>query len=247
MLQNNVDILCTKEIDPRLVVRAAGRQINIEPIPFIRIEQVVSYELSKKISTSALNPATVIFTSVHAVECIMPFLEGMRPSWKIFCTAPATAMIVTQLMPGTTIIGTAANAVALAQVISENAIEEKFLFFCGDKRRDELPEILIGKGYEVESFVVYKTVETPTLVSGNYNAIAFFSPSAVNSFFSMNIPDEKAILFAIGNTTADAIRKRSDNRIIVNETTNTESVIDTIIDYFKDQPSETFNDDEKKL
>lgn len=219
-------------LDQGLVDDAAEKDVKIDCIPFIRIEPVVTYEISKKISNAALEKASVIFTSAHAVESLLPFLDGLLPSWKIFCTAPVTQVVVSKLMPTSTIIGTAANATSLAQVILENAIDEKFLFFCGDKRRDELPKILAAKGFEVESLVVYKTIETPTKVGSSYDAIAFFSPSGVNSYFEKNKPNTRTLLFAIGETTADAIRKNSKNQIIVNENTAIDSVINGIVDHF---------------
>lgn len=218
-----------------MVEGAAEKDVNIDCIPFIRIEPVVSYELSKKISHAALEKVSVIFTSAHAVESLIPFLDGLLPSWKIFCTAPATQAVLSRLMPTSSIIGTASNANALAQVILENTIDEKFLFFCGDKRRDELPDILTARGFEIESYVVYKTIETPARVVSFYDAIAFFSPTAVNSYFEKNTINSDTLLFAIGETTADAIRKKTTNLIIVNENSGIDSMINTIVDHFSDK------------
>ena len=217
-----------------MIDTAAENNVFIDCIPFIRIEPVVSYDLSKKISNAALEKASVIFTSANAVESLMPFLDGLLPSWKIFCTAPATQTVVSKLMPTSSIIGTASNARDLAQVILENAIEEKFLFFCGDKSREELTDILKAKGYEVESYVVYKTIETPSTVTTPYDAIAFFSPSAVNSFFQKNTLRKDTLLFAIGGTTAEAIRKKTKNQVVVNEESAIDGLINTIVAHFTD-------------
>ena len=237
-MQKQIKILCTRPIDQRLIESASEKFVNIDCIPFIRIEPVVSYDLSKKISNAALQKASVIFTSAHAVESLMPFLDGLLPSWKIFCTAPATQAVVSRLMPTSSIIGTASNAAALAQVILENSIDENFLFFCGDKRRDELPDILTAKGFEVETFVVYKTIETPTKVAALYDAIAFFSPSAVNSYFQKNRIKRGTILFAIGETTADILRTKTKNPIIVNEYAGIDEMVNTIVHHFSGKMGE---------
>ena len=44
------------------------------------------------------------------------------------------------------ILGTADNAEQLAEKIIKDSIYKKFIFFCGDQRRDELPEKLKNNG-----------------------------------------------------------------------------------------------------
>ncbi|NJE06735.1 hypothetical protein E3E36_11450 [Thermococcus sp. M36] len=61
------------------------------------------------------------------------------------------------------------NALDLANSIIEQSIQ-LVVFFCGNIRRDELPETLAAKGVEVKEVVVYETIETknqlikPTMV-----------------------------------------------------------------------------------
>jgi len=43
-------------------------------------------------------------------------------------------------------------------------------------------------------------------------------------------------LFAIGNTTADAIKKHCDNKVIVSETASKEVVADYAVQYFLNGP-----------
>ena len=38
----------------------------------------------------------------------------------------------------------------------------------------------------VDEVIVYKTIETPKVLTKQYDGILFFSPSAVKSFFSKN-------------------------------------------------------------
>ena len=92
---------------------------------------------------------------------------------------------------------------ALADSIIKTSIKN-IVFFSGDQRRDELPEKLKKNHIEVEEIVVYKTIETPEPISKSYNAILFFSPSAVQSFFSKNTINDSTQIFAIGSTTARA-------------------------------------------
>ena len=56
-------------------------------------------------------------------------------------------------------------------------------FFCGNQRRDTLPDKVRAAGIKVEELVVYETVELPLKVTDHYDAILFYSPSGVRSFF----------------------------------------------------------------
>jgi uroporphyrinogen-III synthase len=105
-------------------------------------------------------------------------------------------------------------------------------FFCGDQRREELPERLHEKGIALQEILVYKTVSTPKKVEKRYDAILFFSPSAVKGFFSQNTVPADCTLFAIGGTTADCIRQHSSNRLIISNVSEKEALIKNAITYF---------------
>ena len=96
-------------------------------------------------------------------------------------------------------------------------MSSEVIFFCGDQRRDELPGLLKKNKIEVKEIVVYKTIATPKKIEKKYDGILFFSPSAVKSFFQKNKLDKQVMLFAIGNTTADEIKKFSKNKIVVSD------------------------------
>jgi uroporphyrinogen-III synthase len=130
------------------------------------------------------------------------------------------------------IIATAENASALAQKIIEHNAKE-IVFFCGNKRRDELPGILKRAGIKLEEIVVYETVETPVVSTKDFDGILFFSPSAITSFFSVNRLNKNSICFAIGKTTADALKEYTNNKIIISEYPGEEMMLATVNFYFK--------------
>ncbi|HUR10494.1 MAG TPA: uroporphyrinogen-III synthase [Flavitalea sp.] len=228
----NIQVLSTKLLDESLIFQSAEKNITIDCIPFIKTENIVSYELHKRISIFASESKSVIFTSARAVEAVHAIVEGLVPQWKVFCTSPTTEISVRRLLPSCEITGTASNAIALAEVIS-SSIPVELLFFCGDQRRDELPSLLNEKEYKLEEVVVYKTVETTHEANKSYDAILFFSPSAVNSYFLSNRLSGEVICFAIGNTTADAITAHEqNNKSIVIESPSAKSLIESLIAYF---------------
>jgi uroporphyrinogen-III synthase len=60
----------------------------------------------------------------------------------------------------------------------------------------------------------------------------FFSSSAVESFFSANYINNNLIFFAIGNTTANTIRQKTNNKVIISEQPGKEALVRKMITYF---------------
>ncbi len=162
--------------------------------------------------------------------------RGIFP-WRIFCIGSATQQFVRDNFGDDCIAGTAASAAALADTIISRRISEAIFFFCGDQRRDELPEKLQQQGIRVNELVVYKTTQTPHKVEQAYDGIVFFSPSAVHSFFQVNTIPAATRLFAIGQTTADTIRSYSSNQTILSGSPEKEALIRQVTDHFQDPPN----------
>src|SRR5688572_25555088 len=171
-----MELLSTKIPDQSFEQACAQANILLESIPFIKTEPIVSYEVSKIISAAAMETAHVIFTSATAVEATCTYLQGLQPEWNIYCTAPATRKAVERLLPSASILATASNAEDLARQLTQTAVT-RFQFFCGDQRRDELPDLLKAEKVAVDEVVVYRTVATPVTITKAYDGIAFFSPS----------------------------------------------------------------------
>ena len=143
-----------------------------------------------------------------------------------------TQQLIKKYFENTPIVGTAGNATELAELIAEQSVSTKLVFFCGDQRRDELPTILHQHGIEVQEIEVYHTIATPHELHKTYQGILFFSPTAVHSFFSVNTILNETILFAIGSTTANAIQQYSLNTIITANISSKESLVMQAIDFF---------------
>ncbi len=231
-MQNNIPILCTRPLPASLIEEAAAAGITIDTLSFIETESIASVEVQQEVELASTEMATVIFTSANAVEAVAGFLENHQPDWRIYSIGSATARLVKEYFGEHTLAGTAADAASLAALIVEEEETGEVIFFCGDQRRDELPEILGQHDIELNEIVVYQTVATPRKITKEYFGILFFSPSAVESFFSLNTVAEKALLFAIGNTTAAAISRYCSNKVIVSAETSRESLVATAVEYF---------------
>jgi len=91
---------------------------------------------------------------------------------------------------------------------------------------------LKNEGVDVREIVVYTTVKTPVKFDKDMDGIIFFSPSAVNSFFSVNHIKPQTVCFAIGQTTANALRESTGNEVIVSNSVSQEGMMKTMKIFF---------------
>ena len=232
MQQNSIQILCTRPLEPALVREAKHLGIDIDSIPFIEIAPIQTVQVQQEIAQAFLQSAKVVFTSMNAVDAIANELLEDQPDWSIYCIGTATQKLVTRYFGEETIAGTAPNATELAQLIADEGHAEEVIFFCGDQRRDELPDILRSHNIEVHEIEVYQTIALPHKIRKAYHGVLFFSPTAVQSFFRQNKLPAETILFAIGSTTAAEIRKFSTNNIIISDEPGKESLVRKMMEYF---------------
>lgn len=231
MQGNKIRILSTRPIDDEIKREANDNGIIIDEIPFITTEINKDKTVQERIGSLVDQEINAVFTSMTAVEAVSPYTTGTS-SWHIYCIGHATRRLVESNFSRENISGTAANAEQLAKKIIEQ-LPKEVVFFCGDKRMDELPTKLKNAGIEVEELVVYKTTGTPQTLTQQYDGILFFSPSAVNSFFSKNSRTGQTTLFAIGNTTAEAAAAHTANPIIISELPGKNNLVQLMIEHFK--------------
>ena len=193
---------------------AASRGVDITELSFIDVSPIETTEILEEIREAMLMSATVVFTSMNAVEAVGNLLEDQKPDWQIYCIGQTTRELVEIFFGEDAIAGTADNAIALADRIIEDAMAEEVIFFCGDQRRAELPDMLFAAGIIVTEIVVYETIPTPHKLNESYAGVLFYSPSAVDSFVRNNKLPHQTLAFAIGTTTAGAIKKHCRNKII---------------------------------
>lgn len=225
MTETRIPILSTQSLPDALIEEAGGRGLQLEALPFIATQAVEDEALKRQIGELLRRRLSAVFTSRHAVEAIGN--EG-RPEWKIFCIGRMAA----ERFGEGAIAGTANSARELAEEIIRSGIEKEVYFFCGDQRREELPARLREAGFTVNERIVYRTVQTPHPVDRAFAGIAFFSPSGVESFFSVNRTSPETVLFAIGRTTAGAISAHCRNPVVVGSQPDKEMLIRQMIDHF---------------
>ncbi|MFT4152811.1 uroporphyrinogen-III synthase [Parafilimonas sp.] len=232
MPANNTSILITGELAEGLLQQLTSKGFNVDVIPFIKTESIQPAIIQQEIERIATLDATVIFTSGNAVEAVSPLLLNKKINWKVYCVGEKTKSLAEKLLAGITLAAVADNAIHLSQkIIGDNNAAEVY-FFCGDKRRDELPALLLQENMHVHEVKVYTTTVFRYKLSKPYNAVLFFSPSAVKGFFSANTIHAPTALFAIGDTTAAEIRKYTSANIIMSEQPGKKELVEKLLAFF---------------
>ncbi len=231
-MENRIQILSTRPIQQSLIKDARDAGIDIDELTFIETNPIQSKLVDKEIENTLKETATVVFTSMNAVEVVGNQIKENQPNWKIYCMGTTTQQLVVKFFGQNLIEGTANDAASLAKQIIKDQPKEKLIFFCGDQRRDELPELLKQHSIEAKETIVYETTAIHHLIQKQYDGILFFSPSAVESFFTNNKVVENTVLFAIGNTTAKELKKYSNNKIVISNEPGKENLAKTMINFF---------------
>jgi len=226
-MDNKISILSTAAIAESLVNKVQAAGMDIDVVPFISIEFLKDVPAIKE---CALKKMTAVFTSSNAVEAVAKQIEGAE-DLKIWCVGNNSSDLIKKHF-GDKLAGTAANAKDLARAILNDTETKEVTFFCGNIRRGELPDLLRQNGIMVNEVVVYNTTLSPVKTDKRYDAILFYSPSGVESFFSVNIISENTVLFTIGDTTASILKEKATNTIIVSEQPGKELLINKLTEYY---------------
>ncbi|RYZ29055.1 MAG: uroporphyrinogen-III synthase [Chitinophagaceae bacterium] len=220
-------LLSTRPLPKAVVEEGANKGVIIEELSFIDTNPIQDETLFQRIKRLAAENLTVVFTSMNAVEAVAAQIDSI-PDWKIYSIGNTTRKLIEEKWGADKIVATADYGKQLGERLVDDGVSD-VVFFCGNIRRDELPNKIRSEGGKIEEVVVYETEETPSKLAKDYDGILFFSPSAVNAFFSSNKPAKHTILFAIGKTTEEAIRQNKGRNIVVaNMTDKVEMALDAI-------------------
>jgi uroporphyrinogen-III synthase len=159
-----------------------------------------------------------IVTSQNAVQFILE--KDIKVS-QCYCVGDKTEALLIQ--NGQKVIKKAENSGDLAQFLSKTKQNDPFIYFCGTLRRDEIPSVLQREKVPFQEIVCYETTFQKKVFQQPWDGILFYSPSGVESFFGCNVPGD-SIAFCIGDTTATAVKKYTEN-IVVASSARVESVI----------------------
>ncbi|MEP5611840.1 MAG: uroporphyrinogen-III synthase [Cyclobacteriaceae bacterium] len=189
--------------------------LKIDFRQFIEIDPVDIKEFRKQ-KITILDHTAVIFTSRNAVDHFFRLATESKieiPSdMKYFCISEQTANYLQKyiVIRKRKIFTGERTASDLLNVIKKHK-DEKFIFPCSDIRTDDIPNFLTENEFDWSEAIIYRTVasDLSDLDSVTYDAIAFFSPSGIDSLFH-NFPDFKqnnTRIAAFGPTTSKAVKE----------------------------------------
>ena len=221
-------LLSTKKLKPNQKELILNAGLSFVEYDSIKTENI-SFEIPHELKNA-------IFTSQNAVKAFvkkqLPSPSGEGLGVRAFCVGEKTKELLEK--NGLKVVEIGENASKLGEKIAKSYKSESFYFFTGNKRRDELPQILGDSNIELNEIEVYKTSLNTKEFYQNFDGVLFFSPSGVQSFAAHNKFGE-SLAICIGNTTATEAKKHTQNIEIANST-SVESVIARAVKVLKTRP-----------
>jgi uroporphyrinogen-III synthase len=232
-------ILSTRVLDVSTVSFARKKGWEVEVLPFIETFGILTKqdaELILNLTTLRGNHYLLILTSINGVKWLKKGLEGngmkLPSGLTALCVGKKTATRAAEQLKAVPFFITE-NSIELLNVIKKNfETGIRFIYPCAKARMDLLPEGMKAEGYELREFAVYETIATPVRIPEAFNVILFFSPSAVESFFSMNSWPEGALGLCVGETTATSLRNRGIEKILTPEVPDELEMFKLLDSYF---------------
>jgi len=195
-------------------VLAKKYNLKIDFRPFIKIDPVTAKDFRRQ-KVNILDHTAIILTSRNAVDHIFRLAAENKveipADMKYFCISEQTANYLQKyiVIRKRKIFTGERTAEDLIQVIKKHKTE-KFLFPCSDIRKEDIPKYLEENGYQYSEAIIYRTVasDLSDLSDVNYDVLAFYSPSGIESLFSNfpNFVQNKTRIAVFGPTTAKAAR-----------------------------------------
>lgn len=176
-----------------------------------------------------------IFTSTNGVKALEELMKSglqVRPETQLFAVGSQTRDTLQDLGLNAK-IPRMQDSKHLAELIIEEGKINSVIYFHGNLSRDEMTNRLEEDSIEVIELEVYETVINPVYMPNKpISGILFYSPSAVEGFsrgegFEGDLPP----LFAIGPTTAKALKEHADQPVEIAKQPDTEVLLRTTADY----------------
>ena len=214
-------ILSTKKLSKALKKKFSDAGMELVEKNFIQTKSI-SFE------TPQLNDY-LVFTSKQAVKSVLKSDVKNVHTISCLCVGSKTKEFLEK--KGFTVIESADYAEDLIQIINSKYKSNSFTFFCGNIRKNTIPNYFQQNKIAYNETIVYETKLKPHQIKEPFDGVLFFSPSGVNSFLEKNSLKNR-ICFCIGTTTAKALENRTKNIVIASQPT-VEHVINEVIKYYK--------------
>lgn len=250
-MSNIHNILITRELSKEQHVMAGNLGLDVDVEPAIRVSFRDDWMQFQSI-LNEMDTVVFAFTSQNGVKGFDRFRKaGVEfPDATVFAVGGKTADALQDIGFQNVIVPDQEDGVGLAHKIVDHFLKSpelknaSVLHFCGNRRRDELRHYLNELEITVKDVVVYKTeFNEMTVTNKKYEAILFYSPSAVQAFRNSGGFTQKDLpeLFAIGNTTAEELSIESGKHVHVSPQADTEVFLKFVANTLGGKHFESFN------
>lgn len=234
MRQNKQNILVTRPLSAKQLEYA--RILGLEPIikPALHFNFPEYWDGVLKVINE--HPKSDwIFTSTNGVKALEELMNSglqVRPEVQLFAVGSKTQQALEELGLEAKIPRTEDGKHLAELIINEGKINS-VIYFHGNLSRDEMTDRLQDEGIEVIELEVYETVIDPVEMPNKpISGILFYSPSAVEGFKQgVGFDSELPPLFAIGPTTAKALKAQTEQHVEIAKQPDTEVLLRTVSDY----------------
>ncbi len=223
-------ILFTRPIDEASREALIEAKLDFTETSFLRYTPSVSDDILRAIRAGLSQH--LVFTSQNAVRIFFQTLDNQRlklpHTTQCYAISGSTKTMLQKFNHAPTL--TADSAKLLARVILKKVNPNDVTFVCGNLRLPDLPNILTKNKVEVQELVVYRTEWTPLSIRTPYDAIVFFSTSAVDSFLINNKLNPEMPFFTLGKTTATYLKKKiKAQNVLIAAKPELPVLVDTIV------------------
>ncbi len=212
----------------------------VDIISFIETHGIITVDQLADFLNACKEPGQntlLLFSSENAVKWLKWGLDkfgyNMPPGVHTVCVGEKTLHAAADFLEVLPVLVEKSSETLVSKLKETIPSGTTFIYCCGNKRLDTLPNGLIAAGFSVKEYIVYKTELTPHHTFRDYNAILFFSPSAVESYFSVNKWDSKRVAVSIGHTTSAALKNAGVEIILIADEPNEIAMLTTLRDYLQ--------------
>jgi uroporphyrinogen-III synthase len=233
----------------KLVEELAARQANVKLLPLISFAPPEKFDALDAALSRLSTFDWVIFTSGNAVQAV----EGRRQELangsstnitlpRTAAVGPATADTAEHAGYPVEYVATEHSGAGIAKELGEDLKGRSVFLPRSDHANPDLPEVLRRRGAVVTEVVAYRTLapgaadrqRVKESIKDGVDGILFFSPSAVQNFLELLGAERlkalqgRAVMVAIGPTTAGALSTAGVQRIAWAADTTPKAVIEAL-------------------
>ncbi len=170
----------------------------------------------------------LLISSANALESLLK--NKIKPQKPVWCVGEVTKQKL--IAQGFEVAVCFNYANDLNAYILEHHNHQQFLWLRGNKTTGDLTKNFDKLAINCQEICVYETILNHHKFDEVFNAILFFSPSAIQSFLQSNSLHQ-ATCFCIGETTASSLPKAINNPVVVANTPSVTALIKSIKTYYQ--------------